>query len=72
MSPPQITAASAGINANRDSELWDPTRVGNLLIILNKAYTGGEIAVGSGEKEMFFDPAAATHDQFYIARWIPF
>jgi hypothetical protein len=38
------------------------------LIILNKACKGGEIAVGSGDKEMFFDPAAATHNQFYIAR----
>ncbi|KAK4038414.1 hypothetical protein C8A01DRAFT_17491 [Parachaetomium inaequale] len=49
------------------NELWDPTRVGNLLIILNKAYKGGEIAIGSGDKEMFFDPAAAMYDQFYIA-----
>ncbi|EAQ84368.1 predicted protein [Chaetomium globosum CBS 148.51] len=48
-------------------ELYDPTRVANLLIILNQDYSGGEIAIGSDDKEVFFDPAAAKHPQFYIA-----
>lgn len=56
-----------GICANHTSELYDPTRVANLLIILNQDYSGGEIAIGGGDKEVFFDPAAAQHPQFYIA-----
>ncbi|KAH6617617.1 hypothetical protein F5144DRAFT_596579 [Chaetomium tenue] len=48
-------------------ELYDPTRVANLLIILNQDYSGGEIAIGSEDKEVFFDPAAAKYPGFCIA-----
>jgi hypothetical protein len=50
------------------SEHYDPTRVGNLLIILNRSYKGGEIAVGCGDKEMFYDPASSKQRHFIIAR----
>ncbi|KAH6842219.1 hypothetical protein B0I37DRAFT_447723 [Chaetomium sp. MPI-CAGE-AT-0009] len=52
---------------NYQNDLYDPTRVAHLLIILNQDYSGGEIAIGSGNKEAFFNPAAAQHPQFYIA-----
>ncbi|KAL2015064.1 hypothetical protein VTK56DRAFT_6416 [Thermocarpiscus australiensis] len=39
------------------NQYHDPIRVGSLLIILNRDYKGGEVAVGFGDKEMFFDPA---------------
>jgi hypothetical protein len=40
----------------------DASRVGNNLIILNGGYRGGEIAVGSGGRGAFFDPASASRD----------
>jgi hypothetical protein len=50
------------------SDYYDPTRVGTLLIMLKRGYKGGEIAVGCGDKEMFFDPASSKQRNFYIAR----
>jgi hypothetical protein len=38
------------------------------LVILSKDYTGGEIAVGSGDKEVFFKPASTKTNQFFVAR----
>ncbi len=52
----------------KHSEYYDPTRVGTLLIILNRGYMGGEIIIGCRNKEVLFDPASAKQEHFYIAR----
>jgi hypothetical protein len=56
------------LTADNPSKNRETRRVGNLLIILNGGYRGGEIAVRSGDRGVFFDPASARHDQFFIAR----
>lgn len=58
------------LSLTQPSEYYDPTRVGTLLIILKRSCFrgGGEIAVGCGDKEKFFDPASSKHHQFFIAR----
>jgi hypothetical protein len=50
------------------SDYYDPLRVGTLLIILNRDYRGGEVAITCHEREMIFDPAAAKSRSFFIAR----
>ena len=52
----------------KPSKYYDPTRVGTLLIILNRACMGGEIVIGCGDKEVLFAPASAKREHFYIAR----
>ncbi|SPQ20738.1 4365ba90-5cd0-4ebb-a8c2-fee5817932d9 [Thermothielavioides terrestris] len=49
------------------NEYYDPLRVGTLLIILNRDYRGGEVAIACHEREMIFDPAAAKSRSFFIA-----
>jgi hypothetical protein len=56
------------LTADNPSKNRETRRVGNLLIILNGGYRGGEIAVRSGDRGVFFDPASASRGQFFIAR----
>ncbi|KAK3935411.1 hypothetical protein QBC46DRAFT_271860 [Diplogelasinospora grovesii] len=39
----------------------EKSRVGTLLIILNGGYTGGEVAIGAGHKDVYFEPARHSH-----------
>lgn len=44
----------------------DPTRVGTLLIILNDDYTGGDIAIGCGNRDTLFQPERADTTSYMI------
>ncbi|KAK0708670.1 hypothetical protein B0H67DRAFT_557097 [Lasiosphaeris hirsuta] len=60
---------------NYSSSIDEPDRAGTLLITLNKDYTDGGIAVAFGNtKEVFFDPAKAEEDQFFVAShsWVQY
>lgn len=65
----QFSGAITNVNnTDHPSDYPDPSHVGNLLIILNRGYKGGEIAVGCGEREVLFDPASASEDRFFVTR----
>lgn len=49
------------------SKIDDPTRVGTLLVILNKDYTGGDIAIGCGTRDVLFQPEHANANHYLIA-----
>lgn len=49
------------------SKIDDPTRIGSLLIILNNNYTGGDIAIGCGSRDVLFQPEHADTNHFIIA-----
>ncbi|KAK3380937.1 hypothetical protein B0H63DRAFT_194648 [Podospora didyma] len=49
------------------SQKRSPTRVANLLIILNRKYKQGGISVGYGSSDLFFDPADSEFNQYFIA-----
>jgi hypothetical protein len=55
------------------SKRCDPSRVATLLIILNRDYTGGDIAIrhSDGGNGMIFSPASAPRgNQFLILRYV--
>jgi hypothetical protein len=45
----------------------DATSVGNMVIMLNKDYKEGEVAIGYDSKDTYFEPAEAGTNQFIIA-----
>ncbi|KAK3347254.1 hypothetical protein B0T25DRAFT_584277 [Lasiosphaeria hispida] len=72
----KIYAVLSGLYLWDQNSLWrsyspnidEPDRAGTLLVTLNKDYTHGGIAMAYGStKDVFFDPAKAEEDQFFIA-----